>query len=90
MKLQNARDSVIYWIGFASAVCEALLGVLLVSGCVTAEMAGSIMTGFAVILGWCNGNNPNIAGQYAPAPSRKRAETDDDSDDEPDDDEEED
>lgn len=66
-EIQKTSKSMIWWIGLATAVAQAILGIMLTAGYVTAEMSGAIMTAFAVIMQWANGNNPNVAGTYAPS-----------------------
>ena len=71
MNLQKTSASIIYWIGLIACIVQGLLGILMQAGMLTAEMCGAIMTAFAIILQWANGNNPNIAGSYAPESDRR-------------------
>ena len=71
MNLQKTSASIIYWIGLIACIVQGLLGILMQAGMLTAEMCGAIMTAFAIILQWANGNNPNVAGSYAPAEDRR-------------------
>lgn len=64
MKIQRVNESVIYWIGVIAAVTQAIMGILMQAGVLTADTCGAVMTAFAVILQWANGNNPNLAGSY--------------------------
>lgn len=64
MAVQSVWKSVLFWLGLVSAVAEGVLGVLMTSGTVSAELGGSILTGLAVVLGFCNANNPSSPDQY--------------------------
>lgn len=66
LELQEARKSLIYKIGLAAAIAQGVLGILMTAGVLTGEMCGAIMTAFAIVLQWANGNNPNCVNTYAP------------------------
>lgn len=62
--IQHETKSAIWKLGLASVIVEAILGVMLVCGLLSQELVGAIMVGFAGVLAYCNGNNPNIQGAY--------------------------
>ncbi|MDL2238167.1 hypothetical protein LJC56_10155 [Christensenellaceae bacterium OttesenSCG-928-K19] len=64
MEQQQRTQSKTWWLGMLSAVAEAVCGVLTASGYIPAEVGASVIAGLAIILGYCNGNNPSVKGQY--------------------------
>ncbi len=74
IQIQQTNASLIYWIGLLTCIAQGVLGILMQAGVLTAEMCGAILTAFAVVLQWANGNNPNIANSYNPVPTIEEEE----------------
>ena len=61
---QNRVRSVTWWVGMVDAVVTAITGVLMAAGAVSVEIGGAVVAGSAIVLAYCNGNNPSIRGKY--------------------------
>lgn len=60
MKTQSRSKSVLFWIGLASAVYEAVVNSLFASGVGMHPVVGAIGVALATVLIYCNGNNPSL------------------------------
>ena len=60
MELQSRNKSVLFWIGLASAVYEAVVNSLMSAGIAMHPVVGAIGVGLATVLIYCNGNNPSL------------------------------
>ncbi|MDD3401448.1 MAG: hypothetical protein PHT58_07480 [Eubacteriales bacterium] len=58
METQPRYKSVLFWIGLASAVYEAVVASLVTGGATLSPVVGAIGVGLATVLVYCNGNNP--------------------------------
>lgn len=61
---QRALQSIVWWVGLIACIVQGLCGVLVLYGVVTPDVTAAISVIFAGILAYCNGNNPNVRGQY--------------------------
>ena len=60
MELQSRSRSVLFWIGLASAVYEAVVNSLVSAGVAMHPVVGAIGVALATVLIYCNGNNPSL------------------------------
>jgi hypothetical protein len=60
MERQQRTKSVLFWIGMAAAVYEAVVNSLVTSGVVMPPVIGAIGVALATVLIYCNGNNPSL------------------------------
>ncbi len=60
MVMQSRSKSVLFWIGLASAVYEAVVNSLSASGVAMHPVVGAIGVALATVLIYCNGNNPSL------------------------------
>lgn len=60
MERQSRNKSVLFWIGLASAVYEAVVNSLVTSGVAMHPVIGAIGVALATVLIYCNGNNPSL------------------------------
>lgn len=61
---QKRTNSFTWWVGMADAVVTAVVGVFMACGTIPDAIGASVIAGSAIILGYCNGNNPSIKGHY--------------------------
>ena len=60
MERQQRTKSVLFWIGMAAAVYEAVVNSLVTSGVSMPPVVGAIGIALATVLIYCNGNNPSL------------------------------
>jgi len=60
MERQSRNKSVLFWIGLASAVYEAVVNSLVGAGVSMPPLFGAIGVALATVLIYCNGNNPSL------------------------------
>ena len=60
MTRQSRNKSVLFWIGLASAVYEAVVNSLVSAGVSMHPVVGAIGVALATVLIYCNGNNPSL------------------------------
>jgi hypothetical protein len=60
MVMQSRSKSVLFWIGLASAVYEAVVNSLSAAGVAMHPVVGAIGVALATVLIYCNGNNPSL------------------------------
>lgn len=60
MEKQSRNRSVLFWIGLASAVYEAVINSLVSAGVRMHPVVGAIGVALATVLIYCNGNNPSL------------------------------
>ena len=60
MERQSRSKSVLFWIGLASAVYEAVVNSLVSAGVAMPPLVGAIGVALATVLIYCNGNNPSL------------------------------
>ncbi len=60
MMMQSRNKSVLFWIGLAAAVYEAVVNSLLSAGVNMHPVVGAIGVALATVLIYCNGNNPSL------------------------------
>ena len=60
MEMQSRNKSVLFWIGLAAAVYEAVVNSLSTAGVVMHPVVGAIGVALATVLIYCNGNNPSL------------------------------
>ncbi len=60
MERQHRSKSVLFWIGLASAVYEAMINSLVSAGVPMHPVFGAIGVALATVLIYCNGNNPSL------------------------------
>ncbi len=60
MERQSRNKSVLFWIGLASAVYEAVVSSLTCAGVAMHPVVGAIGVALATVLIYCNGNNPSL------------------------------
>ncbi|MBQ1821788.1 MAG: hypothetical protein II117_09325 [Clostridia bacterium] len=60
MERQSRNKSVLFWIGLASAVYEAVINSLVSAGVHMHPLVGAIGVALATVLIYCNGNNPSL------------------------------
>ena len=60
MMMQSRNKSVLFWIGLAAAVYEAVVNSLLSTGVNMHPVVGAIGVALATVLIYCNGNNPSL------------------------------
>ncbi len=58
MERQKRTQSILFWIGMASAVYEAVVNSLVTGGVQMPPAVGAIGVALATVLIYCNGNNP--------------------------------
>ncbi len=60
MERQQRTRSILFWIGLAAAVYEAVVNSLVTSGVSMPPVVGAIGVALATVLIYCNGNNPSL------------------------------
>ena len=60
MELQSRNKSILFWIGLASAIYEAVVTSLVSAGVAMHPVVGAIGVALATVLIYCNGNNPSL------------------------------
>lgn len=60
MAMQSRNKSVLFWIGLAAAVYEAVVNSLQTAGVWMHPVFGAIGVALATVLIYCNGNNPSL------------------------------
>ena len=60
MERQKRTESILFWIGMASAVYEAVVNSLVTGGVSMPPLVGAIGVALATVLIYCNGNNPSL------------------------------
>ena len=60
MERQHRNKSVLFWIGLAAAVYEAVVNSLVSAGVPMHPVVGAIGVALATVLIYCNGNNPSL------------------------------
>ena len=60
MERQQRTKSILFWIGMASAVYEAVVNSLVTGGVKMPPLIGAIGVALATVLIYCNGNNPSL------------------------------
>lgn len=60
---QKRSQSILFWVGLASAVYEAVVNSLMSAGIEMHPVVGAIGVALATVLIYCNGNNPSLV-QY--------------------------
>ena len=60
MERQQRTRSILFWIGLAAAVYEAVVNSLVTSGVFMPPVVGAIGVALATVLIYCNGNNPSL------------------------------
>lgn len=60
MMKQSRNKSVLFWIGLASAVYEAVISSLMSAGVAMHPAFGAVGVALATVLIYCNGNNPSL------------------------------
>ena len=60
LETQSRAKSVLFWLGLASAVYEAVVSSLVTSGVQMHPVVGAIGVALATALIYCNGNNPSL------------------------------
>ena len=60
MEKQQRTKSILFWIGLAAAVYEAVVNSLVTRGVSMPPLVGAIGVALATVLIYCNGNNPSL------------------------------
>lgn len=60
LETQSRAKSVLFWLGLASAVYEAVIASLVSAGVEMHPVVGAIGVALATALIYCNGNNPSL------------------------------
>ena len=60
MEKQSRAKSILFWIGMAAAIYEAVVNSLVTSGVPMPPAVGAIGVALATVLIYCNGNNPSL------------------------------
>lgn len=60
MELQHRNKSILFWIGLAAAVYEAVVNSLVSAGVSMHPVVGAIGVALTTVLIYCNGNNPSL------------------------------
>ena len=60
LETQSRTKSILFWLGLASAVYEAVIASLVTSGVDMHPVFGAIGVALATALIYCNGNNPSL------------------------------
>ena len=60
LETQSRAKSVLFWLGLASAVYEAVIASLVSAGVQMHPVVGAIGVALATALIYCNGNNPSL------------------------------
>lgn len=60
LETQSRAKSILFWVGLASAVYEAVVASLVSAGVQMHPVVGAIGVALATALIYCNGNNPSL------------------------------
>ena len=64
MQTQSRFKSVIWWLGLAACVYEAVMGAAVTAGAALPWWTGAVGVGLSAVLVYCNGNNPSLKTTY--------------------------